>query len=437
MSAEALAISAIVARLANPEINLAAYGGLVFPIAVLIESPIMMLLAASTALSKDLASYRKLRSFTLCLCIGLSVIYALIAFTPLYYVVAAVVMHAPPEIVAPGRVGLMIMLPWTFVIAYRRFNQGVLIRFGYSLDVGLGTLVRLLADGGMLAFGYITGLLPGIALAAGTATIGAVCELIYIAIRVRPVLRKHLKAAPSCNEGLTFPAIVGFYFPLSLMSSMLYVMRPIMSAGISRMPEALGSLAVLPVATGIVSLLRSIGASYNEVVVVLLDQPGSSRNLHRFALFLIGLVSVALLLVVLTPFAVFWFARLSGLSASLARLGRISLCFAIALPALSVLQGWLQGTIIHSGRTRSISEAILIYSGVTGAVLAGGIAWGNMAGLYVGFLAMSLGELARTLWLWWRSRAARRTLCQRDTAGANHRLMQQMSFPGHRPTTNT
>ena len=50
MASEQPVLSAIVARLAEPEINLAAWGGLVFPLALIIESPIIMLLSASTAL---------------------------------------------------------------------------------------------------------------------------------------------------------------------------------------------------------------------------------------------------------------------------------------------------------------------------------------------------------------------------------------------------
>ena len=57
MALELPALSAIVARLPNPKINLAAYGGIVFPLALIIEAPIIMLLAASTALSKDWKSY--------------------------------------------------------------------------------------------------------------------------------------------------------------------------------------------------------------------------------------------------------------------------------------------------------------------------------------------------------------------------------------------
>ena len=59
MTVEMPLISAAMARLAFPEINLAAYGGVVFPISLIIESPIIMLLAVSTALSKDRDSYKK------------------------------------------------------------------------------------------------------------------------------------------------------------------------------------------------------------------------------------------------------------------------------------------------------------------------------------------------------------------------------------------
>lgn len=60
MGIELPLISAVIARLENPEISLAAYGGIIFPLALIIELPIIMLLAASTALSKDWASFIKI-----------------------------------------------------------------------------------------------------------------------------------------------------------------------------------------------------------------------------------------------------------------------------------------------------------------------------------------------------------------------------------------
>src|SRR5512136_2638732 len=146
MGAELPALSAVMARLPYPEINLAAYGGVVFPLALIIESPIIMLLAASTALCKDYASYVTVRRFMMIAGAALTGLHILIAFTPLYYVVVESILGAPAVIVEPARIGLMIMTPWSWSIAYRRFQQGVMIRFGRSHTVGTGTVVRLSVD---------------------------------------------------------------------------------------------------------------------------------------------------------------------------------------------------------------------------------------------------------------------------------------------------
>jgi hypothetical protein len=63
MGLELPAVSAALARLPDPTISLAAYGGVIFPLALLIESPIIMLLSASTALSKDLRSHELVGRF--------------------------------------------------------------------------------------------------------------------------------------------------------------------------------------------------------------------------------------------------------------------------------------------------------------------------------------------------------------------------------------
>src|SRR5438552_14302416 len=53
MGLEVPAVSAVIARLPQPTVGLAAYGGIVMPVSMFIEGPIIMLLAASTALSRD------------------------------------------------------------------------------------------------------------------------------------------------------------------------------------------------------------------------------------------------------------------------------------------------------------------------------------------------------------------------------------------------
>jgi hypothetical protein len=188
MGLELPIVSAILARLADPKIHLAAYGGIVFPLSMIVEAPIIMLLSASTALCKDRQSYRLIRRFMLITGGVLTVVHLLVVLTPLYGLVIGRLIHAPEEIRHPARIGLLIMTPWTWSIAYRRLQQGVLIRFGRSHLVGIGTAVRLLTNVTILLVGYAIGSLPGIVVGS-TAVASGSAEAIYAGITVRPVLR--------------------------------------------------------------------------------------------------------------------------------------------------------------------------------------------------------------------------------------------------------
>ncbi len=414
MGAELPALTAVVARLPNPEINLAAYGGVVFPLSMIVEAPIIMLLAASTALSKDWASYRKIRRFMLGAGASLTLVHILAAFTPLYYVIVKGILGVPEAIVEPARIGLMIMTPWTWSIAYRRFNQGVLIRFGHSQKVGVGTVVRLSADGLILLTGYLIGSVPGIVVATSAVAAGVVCEALYTGLVVRPVLNNELKLAPPVVPRLTWHAFYAFYIPLGMTSLIMLLANPIGSAALSRMPEALASLAVWPVVTGLLFMFRSLGIALNEVVVALLDEPGSFYNLRWFTYVLAFALTVALLIMNITPLSRLYFETISALPPYLVRLARLGLWLTLPLPALSVFQSWYQGSILHGRRTRTITEAVAIYLLASVVTLVAGVAWGGAAGLFVGLISLSLSTFIQTIWLWRGSRQVIYEVQQRD-----------------------
>ena len=404
MALELPALSAIIARLANPEINLAAYGGVVFPLALMIESPIIMLLAASTALSKDWASYRKLNRFMMVTSAALTLLHIAVAFTPLYYFVVVKLIGAPAEIIEPARIGLKIMTPWTWSIANRRFNQGLMIRFGQGWAVTAGTFIRLGADITVLLIGYSMKTVPGIVVATSAVAAGVVSESIFAGLAAIRVKRGKLRAAPILSPPLTFRVFIKFYIPLAATSLLSLLIQPLGSAALSRMPRALESLAVWPVVIGLSFVFRSMGMGFNEVVVAMLDQPGAEKSLRRFTALLVGFLTVLQLTLVATPLADVWFRRLSALSPQLAEYAHLGMWLAILLPALTTLQSWYQGAIVNSKSTRAIPEAVTIFLITIGILLSLGIAWGKSAGLYVGLIAFTLGMSAQTVWLWVRSR---------------------------------
>jgi hypothetical protein len=414
MGVELPFITAVVARMADPKISLAAFGGVIYPLALIIEAPIIMLLAASTALSKDWDSYQMIRRFMMVTSAILTAIHLLVALTPLYYVVVGDWMGVPQQIIEPARIGLIIMTPWTWAIAYRRFNQGVLIRFGHSETVGIGTLVRLSADTLVLLVGYLIGNIPGIVVGTSAMAAGVLSEAAYSGIVVRPVVREQLRPSPPLAQPLTWRAFFDFYIPLAMTSLMFLLAQPIGSAAISRMPNALASLAVWPVVSGLVFMFRSPGVAYNEVVVALMDQPRSYNNLRRFTSWLSILTFSALLLVAATPLSTWWFLNVSALPPDLAAMARLSLWLALPLPVLSVLQSWYQGSLLHGRRTRGVTEAVIIYLVAIVLLLVAGVAWGQVAGLYIGLAAMSISMTLQTTWLGWRSHPVLRSVRLRD-----------------------
>lgn len=414
MGAELPALSAVLARLENPKINLAAYGGVVFPLALIIEAPVIMLLAASTALCKDYDSYRKLWRFMMVSGASLTLLHILIAFTPLYYVVVEDIIGAPKVIVEPARIGLMIMTPWTWSIAYRRFNQGVLIRFGHSKAVGIGTVVRLTVDLIVLLAGFMIVTIPGIIVATSAVAAGVVSEAIYAGIVTRPVVNNELKNAPPLEKPLTLGGFFKFYIPLAMTSLLLLLVQPIGSAALSRMPNPIDSLAVWPVVSGLIFLLRSIGMAYNEVVVALLDKPLSTHSLRRFTYLLAGIVTALLFLITVTPVSHFWFLGIQGLSPELAALAITVMWIAILIPGMNVLQSWYQGAIVVSHKTRGITEAVAIFLVITTVIMGAGIAWRQITGLYVVLAAVAVGMFTQTIWLWIRSRPALTATHERD-----------------------
>ncbi len=418
MTAEIPLLAAVAARKADPAVNLAAWG-VVFPLALILASPVTMLLAASTTLSKDTASYRTLRRYMLVLAAFLTTIHALLAFTPLFYLLVEGVIGVPAQVVEPARLGFQIMLPWSVSLAYRRFNYGVLIRFEHTRAVTLGALIRLACDVvAMLALFFLFDI-PGIAVAAGIIVVGVISEAIYSKIRVKPVLRDELGIAPPVADPLTLRSFVSFYVPLVMTSLLAILVQPMGSAALSRMPDPLASLAVWPVVYGVLIVMMSAGFAFTEVTVVLLEKPDAVKPLQRFAVTL-ALVVVGLLLIMnITPLAQLWFGRVVSLPAELIPMARAGLWIAMLAPGLTVLESWFSGILLHSRKTRGITEAMILGLTVLSSVLAFGIATHVAKGVNVVALAMVCGAITRVIWLWLRTRPARRRIIAGDPQFAN------------------
>lgn len=413
MGAELPVFAAFVARMLDAKVHLAAYSGVVFPVSLAIEGPIIMLLAASTALCGDWKSYRKVRRFMTWTSALLTLLHMLVAFTPLYDFVARTLLNAPEEVIEPGRIGLRIMTPWTWAIAYRRFQQGVLIRFERSRAVVIGSLVRLGMNVLILSCGLAIGGIPGIVVGTCAVATSVVAEAAFTGWCVRPVLRDMPEEPARDAAPLTKLTFLRFYFPLAMTPLLMLLIQPMGAGAMGRMPVSLDSLATWPAMFGLVFLTRSVGFAFNEVVVTLIGVPGGVRRLRRFGLVVAGSSMGLLVLLAGTPLARLWFAHASAMPPELVKLGTTALFFAVLMPGYQALQSWYQGALVHLRRTRAITEAVVLYITVVALALIAGIRWGEVPGIYWALSSFTLGGICQTAWLAIRSRGPIRELEER------------------------
>lgn len=407
MALEPTLVIATVSRLADPKVHLAAWNSIVFPVSLVCEGPIIMMLAASTRLSSSWSRYAAVMRYGHVMCAVLTGIHALIAFTPLYDVVAVDVLGSDPAVVEPGRVGLMIMLPWTWAIGYRRAQQGVLIRFERSGVVGQGTLVRLLASGGVLAALGLWSGLSGTTVAGCAIAVGVTAEAIFAGWRVREVHGRLGDADP--GEPLTPRRFARFYGPLALTPLVTLFIQPLGAAAMNRMPRALDSVASWGPVHALVFTMRSVGMAFNEVVVTLVAMRGGRRALVRFGGALGVVTSSIVLLIWATPLAELWFGDVQDIPTELVPLARLGVGVCFLMPAYQVAQSWFQGLLVHAETTRPITEAVLLYFALAFALLnlgtryADDLGWSGLAWTMGSFV---VSGVTQTVYLWWRSRAA-------------------------------
>lgn len=361
MATEGPFLAAIIARLANPKFNLAAYG-VAFSFAVFIEAPVIMMMSASTALAKDRDSYIKLRNFTFVLS-GITTL-TLLTFIipPIFYFITQRLLGLPENVAKLTHQAFIVLIPWPGAIGYRRFYQGILIRSNLTRRVAYGTIIRLMAivmtSLTCYLFFDLNGAIIGTLSLAVAVSAEAVTSRIMAHTSVKRLLLKERESERSEETPISYRYITKFYYPLALTSILSIGVHPMVTffMGQSRMP--IESLAVLPVILSLVFIFRSIGLSFQEVGIALLEKNNEAfKPLRNFA-FGLGIVLVCLLsLITLTPFSNIWFHKISGLSSGLAIFAKFPAQIATLLPGLTVLISLQRALLINNKKTKPITIA--------------------------------------------------------------------------------
>ncbi len=355
MSLEGPYLSALIARLAEPKFNLAAYG-IAFSLALIIEAPVIMMMSASTALVKDYQSFKQLRKFNYILSAILTASMAVFVLPPIFYFVTEDLIGLPREVSYLTHLAVMILIPWPGAIGYRRFYQGILIRNNLTRLVAYGTIIRLISMTITAFILYKFTNVPGVVVGASALSTAVICEAVASRLMVKKFLIRLKSHFGETQSELTIKDIIKFYYPLALTSLLTLGIQPFVTffIGQSRMP--LESFAVMPVVTSFVFIFRGLGLSFQEVVVALIgDNMEGFNQLKKFAIKLAMFVAGTLMLIAFTPLAEIWFKDVSGLSDALTDFAALPLMIMSFFPALTVLISFQRAVLVKSNETKQIT----------------------------------------------------------------------------------
>ncbi len=369
MGIEQPILNAVMARLPEATRHLAAFE-VTWALVLLIESPILQMLAAATAMVRGAASYRRWLVYMHLWAAGLTVLHLVVSLPVIFYPLVGRVLGAPPQVVTAAHQVFLLLIPFSALVGYRRFWQGTLIRMGHTGLVGRTMVIRLAATVAPMALGLVghhrgwPRVPGGHLVAAGGLLAGVTAGALAAWWYCRTAVVSRFTAAASGTATLdtrdSFASMSAFYIPLSLTSIVSLASRPLMAYGIGRSVLPLQSLAAWPVVQSFLFLFTSLAMSYQEAVVA---QAGLNRQnrpaLATFARRLIGVLTAVLLLMVLTGGTRWWFSVVAGLTPELAGPAQAAIVVLVAMPALVTARAYFGGLLVVRRQTVALSLAVV------------------------------------------------------------------------------
>jgi Na+-driven multidrug efflux pump len=389
------------ARAVDPELSLAAYG-VAFSLALLVEAPIIMLLDASVAQSSHQQALALVMRFTLALGVAVVALGLVVSLTPLYTLLVVELMNIPSDIADRVRPALQVLSFWPLPIAWRRAQQGVLIRTNRTNVITAATGVRLAT----LATGLFIGLRlepeRGALAAAWAMNISVTVEAGVVTWAARRIAQRDLAQGPAGDEApLTIVALARFYGPLAVTTILRQASRPLTNAGIAATLLARESLATWPVVWGVAILITGPAWSLQQLSIALSTSPPAFRRVSRFSMVLSAIMAALLATVAFVPSLYTWvMGGIYNLSPALQTLGRPALRWLVLMPLLMGTQSLLRGAFIRGGCTGTVRTAMVFNVSSLALALLIGVQLLHLPGTTLAAFATLAGGAAELVYLW-------------------------------------
>ncbi len=349
------AIATTLAHLPSSRINIAAVG-IAKSIAVFLESPIISILHASNALAPTRKSRRALWRLVLIAGISLSLLLALLTIPVLFGTIVEPLFDISGNLAATVHQVLILMIPWSLSIAWRRYFQGLLIHQGNTKAIANASIARLITSIVILVVGFYLRLSGGIL--AGLALImGVIVEAFLVSIAAKKLGATKpppLEDAPKLPSNLA--TVWQFYYPLASSMLILWGGRAILIGIIARAHDANIAVTAWVAAWGLVLVIANATRMVQQIIIRNRERV-DDRILVIFAATVGIFFSSILLFASTTSVGDRLIESFFGGDRDLVGQIRPILLICSGIPLLFAIQNAFQGFSIGEGRTQSINLA--------------------------------------------------------------------------------
>lgn len=395
MAAEQPAITAIIARMSDPTIQLAAFG-FAFALALLIEGPIVQMLSAGTAAASDAGTYGELMRLMHSLAAILTALHLLLCIPSVFDFLALSLLQLPESLLESSYWSFVMMLPWSAAIGYRRLWQGVMIRWGRSRQVPFVMYLRMISSWLVLGAGLTILELPGAVIGGLSLSVGVLVGAISARVYAGPCIRQ--LSTIDEQQQMDRRQLASFYTPLALTSLISLGIRPLLNLGIAKGEMPVQSLAIWPVVMAYIFIFTSVSQSMQEIVIAA-SRDTEQKQIRRFCT--VASVSLTLLYILslATPFVDLWFFSISDVPDELSFLLLFSVLPLVLVPYLAGMLSLFRGLLVSSAKTRLITIGMMINAGTlfAGIILISSLF--SIPGAYAASISYTLSHLTEWLFL--------------------------------------
>jgi len=395
MAIEGPVAVAIIARKPEAVLGTAAFNVLM-AMAIWLESPVIDLLSTSTALARGRKAWQTLSRFTLLTMVWVTFAHGFVALPPVFRFVTGTIMGLDPAVADAVWLPFALMVPWSAMVGWRRSRQGLMIREGETRLIGIGTLIRVTTVCAVGALLMKTTTLGGITIAGIALLASVTAEAIFMHVVSQRVVRRYALQPDDDHEpSLSLRQVLKFHLPLTGSTMVTLTALPVVSAALSRAPDAVLAMAAWQVAFTVQWVFRTVTFAIPEVVISFMKSAHEDAGLRRFATLIGVLLSFAMLGFALSGLDRLVFVHVLGAGPELLDLAHVALLLCSPLPAINALMAYARGVLTARHRTGSRLTAISVATSVLVVVLVVGVTmrWPGIVTAAVALTASQVAEL--------------------------------------------